>query len=406
MVSDSGRPGRLALGVLFATILLDFVGFSILIPVLPIHLEGLGADAVDIGLVLALYVIAMVIFLPFWGWISDRVGRRPVLLICLLGTSASVAMMTFDSELWVFYVARALSGFFGASVGTAQAYVIDITPAEERTRGLGLVSAAGAMGLVFGPALGGLLAEWGRLAPFYGPAVLAFAAFLGAALFLPESRSAVSPPPIRVLDLIRSLVPTPILIFFKVHDNRTRAYLYIFFHVFAAFAVLEGMFPLFAKSRFGWLQWETGLYLSFVAVVTVATQAVLIGWLARLAGDGPLVVIGLGAAAVGMAGISLAPSVPLLYVAGFFVAGGMGVVLPTFTSLFSKNCGTAEEAGGYLAHSQAMVQTGRGLGVIWGGLAFKYLTLGAPFLLGAAGLVGALVLVAIGLPRYLKRRLP
>lgn len=401
-----GRPGRLALGVLFVTILLDFVGFSILIPVLPIHLEKLGADAVDVGLVLALYVIALVLFLPFWGWISDRVGRRPVLLICLLGTSASFAMMLFDSELWVFYVARALGGFFGASVGTAQAYVTDLTADEDRTRGLGLVSAAGAAGLVFGPALGGLLAEWSLLAPFYVPAALAFVAFLGAAFYLPESRSERESPPINLGNLVRALVPTPVLIFFKVHDNRTRAYLYLFFHVFAAFAVLEGMFPLFAQRRFGWLQWETGLYLSFVAIITVATQAVLIGRLARVIGDGPLVVIGLAAAAIGMAGISQSHSVPILYVSGFLVAGGMGLVLPAFTSLFSKNCGSAEEAGEYLAHSQAMVQTGRGLGVIWGGLAFKYLPLGSPFLLGGAGLAGALVLVALGLPFYLKRRVP
>lgn len=406
MVSAPRRPGGLALGVLFATILLDFVGFSILIPVLPIHLEALGADAVDVGLVLALYVIALVIFLPFWGWISDRIGRRPVLLTCLLGTAASFTMMAFDSDLWVFYVARALGGFFGASVGTAQAYVTDITEDEDRTRGLGLVSAAGAAGLVVGPGLGGLLAQWGPLAPFYAPAGLAFAAFLGAAFFLPESRSKRDVPRIGLGLMARALIPTPVLIFFKVHDNRTRAYLYLFFHVFAAFAVLEGMFPLFAKERFGWLQWETGLYLSFVAVITVATQGVLIGLFARLAGDGPLVVFGLAAAAIGMAGISLAPSIPALYVAGFFVAGGMGVVLPAFTSLFSKNCGTASEAGEYLAHSQAMVQTGRGLGVVWGGLAFKYLPLGSPFLLGSAGLAGALVLVALGLPLYLKRRLP
>jgi multidrug resistance protein len=406
VVNAPGRPGKLALGVLFVTILLDFVGFSILIPVLPIHLEKLGADPVDIGLVLALYVIALVIFLPFWGWISDRIGRRPVLLVCLVGTSVSFAMMALDTELWVFYVARALGGFFGASVGTAQAYVIDITADEDRTRGLGLVSAAGAAGLVVGPALGGLLAEWGPLAPFYTPAAFALVAAVGAAFFLPESRSERHPPRLDALSLVRALVPTPVLIFFKVHDNRTRAYLYLFFHVFAAFAVLEGMFPLFAERRFGWLQWETGLYLSFVAVVTVLTQGVLIGFFARLAGDGPLVVAGLAAAAVGMAGISQAHSVPVLYVAGFLVAGGMGIVLPAFTSLFSKNCGTASEAGEYLAHSQAMVQTGRGLGVIWGGLAFKYLPLGSPFLLGGAGLAGALVLVALGLPLYLKRRLP
>ncbi len=155
MIARLGRGGRIASWVIFATILLDFMGFTILIPVLPTVLGELGADAVDIGVILALYVIAMVVFLPFWGWVSDRLGRRPVLLACLLGTAASFALMAVATSLEVFYVARILGGFFGASVGTAQAYITDITSDEQRAGGIGMIGAAGATGSLFGPAIGG-----------------------------------------------------------------------------------------------------------------------------------------------------------------------------------------------------------------------------------------------------------
>ena len=397
---DAGRP---ALIVLLTTILLDFIGFSVLIPVLPFHFKAIGADAVDIGLVLAIYVIAQVIFLPFWGWISDRVGRRPVLLVCLLGTAASFAIMAVAPTLAVFYIARAFGGFFGASVGTAQAYVTDITADEDRAHGLGIVSAAGSVGIVIGPGLGGLLYQMDPLAPFYAPAALAFVAFVGAALFLPESKR----PESSTLDwrsFLKTLIPTPVLLFSSMHDSRTRAYLYLFFHVFASFAALEAMFTLYAEERFGWNAMDTGLSLSYLAVVMAIAQGALVGRLTRYVSESTVVIGGLALAGPCMMALSQVSSVPALAAVGSGIAIGIGVAFPAFTSLFSKNCGSPEESGEYLAHSQAMIHTGRGLGVIWGGLAFKYLGPGSPFFLGGIGLLAALGLILIGLPLFLTRR--
>ena len=403
MSAEPPRVRRIASWVIFATILLDFMGFSILIPVLPTVLGDLGADAVDIGVILALYVIAMVVFLPFWGWVSDRVGRRPVLLACLLGTAASFALMAVASSLAVFYVARILAGFFGASVGTAQAYMTDITSEEERASGIGLIGAAGATGALFGPALGGLLLNVDPALPFYLPVAVALFAFVGALLFLPESRPATIEAS-GWKGLAKTFVPTPVLVFFASHDNRTRLYLYLFLHVFAAFAALEGMFPLYAAARFEWAEVEVGLFLSAVAVVFALTQLVLVARLTPLLGEVALSAIGLGFCAVGLLGLGQTHSVALMVPAALAAAIGTGLWFPTFTSLFSKSCGSAEEAGEYMARSVAMSQTGRGLGIIVGGLAHKHLYVGAEFVLGGVGVLAALAILIFGLPMLLPRR--
>ena len=141
-MTQSVRSPRLVSAILFSIILIDFIGFSILIPVLPLYAQELGASPTEVGLMLALYSLGLVVFLPVWGWISDHIGRRPVLLVCLLGTAASFALLAVAETITAIYVARALGGFFGASIGTAQAYMTDITDEENRTRGMGLIGAA------------------------------------------------------------------------------------------------------------------------------------------------------------------------------------------------------------------------------------------------------------------------
>ena len=403
MISAKRGRGKIASGVIFATIMLDFMGFTILIPVLPSVLSDLGADAVDIGVVLALYVIAMVVFLPFWGWVSDRIGRRPVLLACLLGTAASFAVMAVASTLAVFYVARILAGFFGASVGTAQAYMTDITTDEERAGGIGMIGAASATGALFGPAIGGLLLNVDASLPFYLPVAIALAAFAGALGFLPESRPATLEAS-GLSGLARTFIPTPVMVFFSSHDNRTRLYLYLFLHVFAAFATLEGMFPLYAAERFDWSVIEVGLFLSFIAIAFAFTQLVLVARMTPLLGEVSLSIMGLALCGVGRLVMGQTHQGPIMIAAAIATAVGTGLWFPTFTSLFSKSCGRADEAGEFMARSVAMSQTGRGLGIIMGGLAHKHVEAGAEFILGGVGALVALAILLAGLPILLPRR--
>ena len=375
---------RLASAVIFVTILLDFAGFSILIPVLPKVLEQLGASPLEIGVVLSLYVIALVLFLPVWGWISDRVGRRPVLLVSMLGTAGSLILMAIASELWHFYLARVLGGLFGASVGTAQAYMTDITSSQDRAGGLGLIGAATAAGVIFGPAIGGSLLAINPVLPFYAPVAVALLAFLSALFFLPESRSG-RPEPRAWRELWILLIPTRLLRFSRGESARTRLFLLFFMVVFAGFATIEGMFPIYTERRFDWNPATVGNFLSVIGLLIAVVQLGVVGPLSNRFGEGAVAGAGLLFAAAGLLGLGAAQEVKTMMLAGAVTAVGNGLWFPSFTSLYTKSLTPLQETGEYLARSIAMSQTGRGLGIILAGAAHQHLGVGREF--GIAGLV-------------------
>lgn len=384
------RRRRVAEAIIFATILIDFVGFSILIPVLPLYGQQLGASELEIGLMLALYSLGLVLFLPVWGWISDRIGRRPVLLICLLGTATSFALLSIATTIPEIYLARALGGFFGASIGTAQAYMTDITNRDDRARGMGIIGGAFGIGFVVGNALGGGLAMLSPGLPFLAAAAITLANFGVAVAFLPETRPpARDSPDWRLLG--RSLIPAPILVLATAHDNRRRLFLLLFFLVYLSFASLEAMFALWAAFRFEWDTFQVGLFLSLIGVIMGATQLFLIGGLTRRLGEVALVITGLAVMGAGLALLPFARNLPVLILVGSAIGIGNGISFPTFTSLFTKVC-SDEEAGEALGQSQAMAQTGRTLGALGAGWAFNSLSAGAPFFLSALGMVLSLTI--------------
>ena len=390
------RGGPLALTVIFTTILIDFMGYLILVPVLPEYLESLNADRTDQGLAIGLYMFALVLALPIWGWVTDRVGRRPVLVTCLVGTSLSFALMANATSLQMFFVARVLQGVFGASVGTAQAYISDVTSGEGRARGFGLIGAAGSLGLLGGPLVGGLLYEVDPALVFQAPSVLALAAAAGAFFFLEESRSA-DYGSATWKDLLRSAVPAPLLIIFGVHRPRILLYLYLFFHFFVAFGAVEAMFPNYARERFGWEPREVGLFLSGIAIVMAVTQ-VRIGSLISWIGEFPLLLGGLALAGTALVAMRDVSSAWMLYGAGLGLAVGFGVVVPTFTTLFANACETVPDSGAYHAHSQAMLNLGRGTGSVLGGLVAQSLSYQTPFFLAGLTVLASIGLVVVGLP--------
>ena len=384
------RNPRLVLGIVFTTILIDIVGFSVLIPVLPLMARRLGAGPVQVGLILTIYALAQLLFLPVWGWFSDRIGRRPVILVSLLGTALSFALLAVAESLAVIYVSRALAGFFAASIGTAQAVVTDVTGPRERARGMGIIGAAFGAGFVVGPALGGSLAEWGERLPFYTVAVLAALNLVLAWYWLPESR----PPALARPDLARlrsAFVPTPIRLVAAVHERRIALYLYLFFHIFTAFAALEAMFTLYLGERFALRELEIALIFAWIGVFVFLTQGFLVGRFASRYAETSLVAVGLATTAFGLAAIAVAPSAGWFYVVGPVIAIGNGIAMPSFTSLYSKAC-EAEEVGELLGQSQSMATTGRVIGPLWAGVAMGQLSLEAPFLIA-----GALMLLACAL---------
>ncbi len=393
-MNEKPTRSRIAGAVIFTTILIDFMGFSILLPVLPEFVRGLGEESFHVPLITALYALGLVLFLPLWGWISDRVGRRPVLLVSLLGTAFSFVLLAGSESLESVYLARFLGGFFGASIGTAQAYMTDLTDVETRAEGMGLLGAATGLGLVLGAALGGTLAYVNPTLPFWVTAGVAALNFLLAAWTLPESR-APEPAAIGWQGLARVLVPAPVLVAASVHSNQTRLYLYLFLHIFFAFSAIEVMFPLFAEDRFGWNELEIGLFMAVIGVALGATQGLVVGRLSRAWGEGRTTIVGLGIMGVSTLCLSLSYDLLWLVLSGVGLAVGAGLALPTLTSLFSQVCGE-HEAGEYLSQSQAMVHAGRMVGSFCWGWVFYTAGAGAPFLFSGLSTLGALVIFVAG----------
>jgi multidrug resistance protein len=400
VLSETGpaAASRTVLLVVFATILIDFIGFSVLIPVLPLFAERLGASPFQVGLILTVYALAQLLFLPAWGWVSDRIGRRPVILVSLFGTVCSFVLLAFADSIGVIYAARALAGFFAASIGTAQAVVTDVTSPSERARGMGIIGTAFGAGMIVGPMLGGLTAELHEKAPFYAVALLATLNFFVAWLRLPESR----PPQRRSPDwskLRHSFVPTPVRLVMAVHDRRIGLFLYLFFQVFTAFAVLEALITLYMGDEYGATPLDVGLLFAWIGVVLVVTQGVLLRRLVNQAGETRLVVMGLLAMGLGLAAMAFVPSYGWFYAVGTVIAFGNGITFPSFTSLYSKAC-EAENAGELLGQGQAMATTGRIVGPTIGGLLMQHWFPSAPFLFA-----GAMMLLSLAMFGAFRRTL-
>jgi multidrug resistance protein len=382
------RSPRTVLAIVFGTILIDFVGFSVLVPVLPLYAERLGAAPHQVGLILTVYALAQLLFLPAWGWVSDRIGRRPVLLVSLFGTAVSFALLARAETIPMIYAARALGGFFAASIGTAQAVVTDVTSSRERAGGMGAIGAAFGVGMILGPVLGGSLAALHEQAPFYAIAGLAAANLLLAVVWLPETRQRDDQPP-RWRDLGRALIPSPLRLLAAVHDRRIGLFLYLFFHLFTAFAVVEALVTLYLAMAFGADELEVALVFAWIGVVIVFTQGYLVRRLVDAFGEARLVLFGMGAMGVGLVGVATAPSFGWFYAVGSVIALGNGLAFPSFTSLYSRAC-QAEQAGALLAESQSMATAGRIVGPYAAGLVMEWWSPGAPFWMAGVMMFAAL----------------
>src|SRR5580765_2027196 len=186
---------RSPLVVIFTTVFIDLVGFGIVIPVLPFYAEGtrFNASPRTVGLLFASYSVMQLIFSPILGRLSDKYGRRPVLLFSIIGTGIGFLILGFAKTLWMLFFGRILDGITGGNIATAQAYIADITTKEDRAKGMGLIGAAFGLGFIFGPAIGGILSRWGIHVPFFFAAAMCFANAVLLYFTLPETVTANHP---------------------------------------------------------------------------------------------------------------------------------------------------------------------------------------------------------------------
>jgi multidrug resistance protein len=376
--------------ILFFTVFIDLLGFGIIIPLLPFYAERFGGSAETVALLSASFSLMQFLFMPVWGRLSDRVGRRPILLLGLFGSFGSYLLFGLAGSLPLLFVSRLFAGIAGATVSTAQAFIADTTTAENRAKGMGVLGAAFGLGFIFGPAIGGFLSRWGHAAPPLFAASLSLANFAAAWFLLPESRPAHVPATARVVrsrfGALRKALTRPTLpVLFAVY-----------FLVVAAFSGFETTFALFSQARFGFTEESIGYLFAYVGIVLSIVQGGLVGRVVRRVGERRLVPPAIVIMACGLVLIPLSTSLAMLLIANGLLAVGMGFNSPSLVSLISQGS-DPEDQGGVLGVSQSLASLARIVGPAWGGFLYDRFGAATPYASSAALMLLAALTAAIGL---------
>jgi DHA1 family tetracycline resistance protein-like MFS transporter len=353
---------RSPLIVIFTTVFIDLVGFGIVIPVLPFYAEGtiFNATPRTVGFLFASYSIMQLIFAPILGRLSDKHGRRPVLFLSIIGTGIGFLFLGFAKTLWMLFVGRILDGITGGNISTAQAYIADVTTKENRAKGMGLLGAAFGLGFIFGPAIGGILSQWGIHVPFFFAAGLCFANSILLYFTLPETVTKDHPARQSAArgrgfgQLLESL-----------KDPKLGFVLVIYFLFIVAFSIMTTSFSLYTMFRFGYDAQHNGYLFAYVGIIAVVIQGGLIGKLVKRFGELPLVIVGAFCFAISLFAIPFvgpaAGGLFALLIGGGVFSLGNSLATPALTSLASKSVGPAEQ-GTVLGVTQSVASLARAVG--------------------------------------------
>jgi len=367
---------------IWITVALDLVGFGIVVPILGRYAERFGASGLEVGLLFASFSLAQLVFAPILGRLSDRIGRKPVIMISLLGTAVGSFVTGAAGALWVLFVGRILDGASGASVAVAQGAVTDLAPPSERPRLLGLLGAAFGVGFVVGPALGGLASLGGEHIPFYVAGTVALVNAAVAWRRLPETRPA---------DVRRAAR--------EAAKNDTGAKVRLWglavagFTAIVAFSGFEATFSLLAGDRFRLTEAGVAAIFVGVGVVLVAVQGGLIRPINAKIGTQRSLQVGLVLNSAGLVVLAFAETWPLLIVALALLTVGQGLVTPNLSSLVSGRV-PDHRRGEALGFQQGVNAFGRVAGPALAGVLYDHVAIGSPYLVGGALCGVALVVIS------------
>jgi len=367
------------------TVFLDLIGFGIVIPLLPFYAESYGAGAIEVTLLMAVYSLMQFLFAPVWGALSDRHGRRPILLASIGMGALALAGFALADTLVLLFVCRMLHGLFAANISTAQAYIADVTKPEDRAKGMGLIGAAFGVGFTLGPWIGGELSVHGLSAPIWVAAGLSALNFVLAAVIVKESltegqRSERRPRPVSPA-VLASVLRHPVV----------GATILLAFVTTLAFAMMEGTFALFEAHVNGLGAKEVGRLLGISGLTMVLIQGGLIGRLAKRFGEGALLRAGVPLLGLSMVALAVAKPGWGLIGAMVLLALAHGITQPSLHSLMSQKA-PASEQGLVLGTNQSLAALARVLGPTVGGLLYAFASPAAFY--GAAVILGLATVVA------------
>lgn len=380
------------MGILFLIVFTDLIGFGMVIPLLPYYGLYFHASPLAVTALMASFSFAQFFAAPYWGRLSDRVGRKPVLLLSLGCSALSYIWLGLAGALWMLFAARLLGGAGAANIAAAQAYVADVTTLEKRAKGMGRIGAARGVGFIIGPAVGGLLAGAHPTAeslvrPAFAAALMSALAFALAAVWLKESRtheqrSAVGSRP-GVFALARE----------ALGRRNLRHLIVLFVLTTTAFAGMDSIFALWVNSRFGWGPLHVGWVFFFIGLVAAAVQAGLIGWLTMRFGEARLVMLGAVLLMLGLIGLPFSSGFVSIVVAMGVVAFGFSCLNPAVTSLISR-AAAGDRRGGILGVNRSGQSLARILGPLIAGAVYGAAGRNAPFYLGALIMAGVVAMTA------------
>jgi len=360
--------------IIFLTVFIDLIGFGIIIPLLPFYAESFGANAFMVGMLSTSFSLMQFVFSPVWGRLSDRIGRRPIILLGLAGSCASYLVLALAPSLAVVFLGRIVGGIAGANIPTAQAYIADVTTPENRAKGMGLVDAAFGLGFIFGPAIGGILSHLGPSAPMWSASALCGANLVAAYFLLPESRTA---------DNARRTLGRREAIRRAMTDRRLVLLLALYFIVTAAFSGFEATFALFSERRFGFSVASIGYLFAFIGATLALVQGLLVGRVVKRVGEPRLIPVAIAVIGIGIGLVPFAWTMPALLVAIGTLAVGMGFNGPALSAMVSRLT-NADDQGGMLGLASSLASLGRVVGPAWGGFLFDAWGMTTPYLISAA----------------------
>ncbi|HJV40780.1 MFS transporter [Caulobacter sp.] len=379
------RHSTRALAVLLLVVFVNLVGFGVVIPLLPFYAKALSAAPWQVTTMFAAYSLGQFFGEPFWGRMSDRIGRRPVLIVTILANAVAYAALAFAPDIWTAMAIRLVGGFGSGNISTIQGYMADVTPPEKRAGRMGLLGAAFGAGFVIGPSLGGLLAhpnagQLGFQIPLFVAAGMAATAAAGVVLFVTESRGPSAPglPQQGRMEALAQAAEHPVL---------SRVLLVTLVST-GAFAGMESIFGLWANVRFDWGPRQVGLCFAVIGVIASLGQGVLTGRLARRFGEGPVLTTGLSIIALSLFATPFAPHPGLAIVAVGCTAFGQSLVFPCVAALISR-ASPHDRQGQMLGLNMAAGSLARIGGPLTAGPLFG-LAAGGPYWLGAALMIPAI----------------
>jgi DHA1 family tetracycline resistance protein-like MFS transporter len=370
--------------VIFLTIFVNLVGFGIIVPLLPFYAETFGASPLVVGLLFAVFSLSQLVAAPILGDLSDRYGRRPILIVSLIGTVISFVMLALAHSLTMLFVARVVDGLSGGNIATARAYVADVTEPKDRARAYGFIGVAFGLGFILGPAISAVLAPVSYTAPIWAAAAITLVATAMAWFWLPETVHRAHAGTGMPFRNVAALMVRPAL----------RRVLLMDFAYWFAFAMFQTTFALFVAARFGFDAPRTALFFAAFAVLGALVQGVMIRSIVKRLGDKGTFMLGLVCAASGLLAATLTHSVGLFAAALVPLALGIGFGHPTISSLISR-AGRADEQGRVQGAASAVESLGRTIGPVWGSASLQRFGEAMPYI-SAAGFLIMTLLLSVG----------